>query len=128
MQINNISDIKVNLTDYNYNIINDPCVINDIKNGVMTNTLDIECVYKSVNSQLTAYFINTGIFLIASYIIYTWLFWVYVRFLRKKYYIVTKFTGDTRKDETMAYWDLKIRHYFGYAFCSYIFYVIYLNL
>jgi len=81
----------------------------------------VECLYKSLCTQFNAHIINTGLFLIISYIAFNWLSWWFLDYGYKKFNL----NWDLEK-RNRIYWWIKDRYLL--AFLGYTIMVVYLAL
>lgn len=92
-----------------------------------------DCIFKLVCNQLNHWVIKTGIIIIVSFIIMSWILWYFLKYGYK--YIpdysgnemLIKIFGDMRNLETRIYWDMFIRNKFLKIMTAYIAVVVYLN-
>ena len=81
----------------------------------------IECLYKSLCTQLNDHIVNTGLFLIISYIALNWLSWWFLDYGYKKFNL----NWDLAKRTKILYW---IRDRYTLAFLGYTIMVVYMSI
>ena len=90
--------------------------------------LSKECIIKNFCPQLSHYFVNTGIIIIALYIAVSWVLWWYMKKGYMKYPLPnTAFYGDINRLETRVYWDNWVKTRLTKLLIGFIVVVIYLN-
>lgn len=93
------------------------------------NVLD---VYKDICTQLSDYFVRTGLIIICLYIFFSWFNWW---FFNKGYKLISydsskgfgRFIGNLDYVETRIYWDIWIKDKLSKVMMGYIFIVVYFN-
>lgn len=88
----------------------------------------IECLHRLICPQMHDYFISTGLAIIISYIVISWLLWAFFRwgykFTPDRSMV---FFGNFHIADTRIYWDSWIRNRLGKVMLGYIAVVVYMN-
>jgi hypothetical protein len=92
------------------------------------------CLIKTICPQINSWIIRTGLIIIISYILFSWLLWWFFKYGYKalpaydneKY--IHKFFGNFNHKETRIYWDTWIRARLSKLMLGYIIIIVYLNI
>ena len=92
------------------------------------NTLDSECILRTFCPQLSRWYIHTGIIIIVTYLLLSWLLWAFLKYWYK--YLPNRslyILGNLHILETRIYWDTWVRARISKLMLGYIIVVVYLN-
>jgi hypothetical protein len=105
--------------------------INEIPAECMTrkDAYSLDCLYKTICPQFNKYLIKTGLIIIITYIILSWLLWWFFKYGYKlTQYREIKFIGNLHHINTRIYWDTWIRARISKAMLGYISIIVYLSI
>lgn len=99
------------------------------------NMYSLECIHQTICSQFNEYFIRTGLILLISYVIASWVLWWFFHHGYKRVPIelyeegtlFKKVIGDLRLLQNRVYWDIAIRGIFYKLMFVFIVIVVYLS-
>lgn len=97
--------------------------------------INIKYFYKDICTQMSDYFVRTGIIIVCLYIFFSWFNWWFFnkgyKLISYKYYDQTtsfgKYIGNLNNLKTRIYWDIFIKDKLSKFMLGYIVVVIYLN-
>ena len=125
----------MNISDFDYSQFNGTIDMTKTACKIGVNQFDRDCLYNLICGQMNAYFIKTGIIIVASYIIVSWTKWWFFRYgwklIRYDYMqnnTVRKLLGDFRFEQTRIYWNDWIQTRFIKVMILFIIVMIYFGL